>query len=189
MAAEVFLGGSCNPTTWRKDIAMPALEKAGVTFYNPQVDDWKPELVAIEAEAKLMAPCLLFVIDSQTRSLASLVEAAEFIAAGRNVVLVIMPLPENATVAGEKVQKGECKDINRAREYLRDVAKRHGARVFESVQAAIDDIVQTKRTKGSIPKYRGGSGNGAAPYVLLFGALVAAGSFVLQKVLEKRLSR
>lgn len=33
--AIVFLGGSCNPTTWRKNIAIPYLEKHGVTFYNP----------------------------------------------------------------------------------------------------------------------------------------------------------
>jgi hypothetical protein len=34
---KVFLGGSCNPTTWRSSIAMPMLKKAGVPFYNPQV--------------------------------------------------------------------------------------------------------------------------------------------------------
>lgn len=32
---EVFLGGSCNPTTWRADIAIPALKKLGITYYNP----------------------------------------------------------------------------------------------------------------------------------------------------------
>ena len=32
---EVFLGGSCNPTTWRRDAAIPALHKAGVTYFNP----------------------------------------------------------------------------------------------------------------------------------------------------------
>lgn len=34
-AAEVFLGGSCNPTTWRADVAMPELKKAGISFFNP----------------------------------------------------------------------------------------------------------------------------------------------------------
>lgn len=32
---EVFLGGSCNPTTWRTDTAIPELKKHGITFYNP----------------------------------------------------------------------------------------------------------------------------------------------------------
>lgn len=34
-APEVFLGGSCNPTTWRADVAMPELKKQGISFYNP----------------------------------------------------------------------------------------------------------------------------------------------------------
>jgi len=34
---EIFLGGSCNPTTWRKDIVIPTLEAMGVPYYNPQV--------------------------------------------------------------------------------------------------------------------------------------------------------
>ena len=45
---NVFLGGSCNPTTWRKDIAIPFCEQHSITFYNPQVDDWTPDLVEIE---------------------------------------------------------------------------------------------------------------------------------------------
>lgn len=32
---EVFLGGSCNPTTWRADVAIPALDQLGISFYNP----------------------------------------------------------------------------------------------------------------------------------------------------------
>lgn len=32
---DVFLGGSCNPTTWRTDTAIPELQKHGITFYNP----------------------------------------------------------------------------------------------------------------------------------------------------------
>lgn len=34
-APEVFLGGSCNPTTWRADVAMPELSKLGISYYNP----------------------------------------------------------------------------------------------------------------------------------------------------------
>ena len=47
MGQKVFLGGSCNPTMWRKTVAIPTLEKEGAPHYNPQVDDWIPELVEI----------------------------------------------------------------------------------------------------------------------------------------------
>lgn len=36
---EVFLGGSCNPTTWRADTAIPALQREGISFYNPVSTD------------------------------------------------------------------------------------------------------------------------------------------------------
>ena len=32
---SVFLGGSCNPTSWRAEIAIPFLKEQGITFYNP----------------------------------------------------------------------------------------------------------------------------------------------------------
>ena len=32
---EVFLGGSCNPTTWRQEVAIPILKNLGITYYNP----------------------------------------------------------------------------------------------------------------------------------------------------------
>ncbi len=71
---DVFLGGSCNPTTWRCDTAIPYLQKCGLTYYNPQVDHWYPELIEIEEQAKTAATVLLFVVDKETRALSSMVE-------------------------------------------------------------------------------------------------------------------
>ena len=35
-AYDIFLGGSCNPTTWRQDQAIPHFKGKDITFYNPQ---------------------------------------------------------------------------------------------------------------------------------------------------------
>ncbi len=72
----MFLGGSCNPTTWRVDAAVPTLHNAGITCFNPQVDEWFPELIEVEEQAKMAATLLLFVVDSQTRAISSMVEIA-----------------------------------------------------------------------------------------------------------------
>jgi len=48
---EVFLGGSCNPTTWRADVAIPALKELGISFYNPVSISRK---ISISWEAKLI---------------------------------------------------------------------------------------------------------------------------------------
>lgn len=73
---EVFLGGSCNPTTWRLDTGIPTLQQAAITYFNPQVDEWYPELIEVEEQAKTAATLLLFVIDNQTRAISSMVEVA-----------------------------------------------------------------------------------------------------------------
>ena len=85
----VFLGGACNPTTWRQDTAMPMLDSMEISYYNPQVEDWSPDLMEIEAVAKAGAKFLLMVIGTKTRAIASMVEAAELVLSDRNVPLVI----------------------------------------------------------------------------------------------------
>ena len=47
-AYDVFLGGSCNPTTWRQDIAIPHFKSQEITFYNPQQANWVPEMIELE---------------------------------------------------------------------------------------------------------------------------------------------
>ena len=131
-AIEIFLGGSCNPTTWRRDIAIPTLEAAGITseyYYNPQVDDWTPDLVQKEAVAKAGADILFFVVDEQTRAIASMIEIAEHattaLAHGKYVVVTINNVPEGIEIAGEAIPPKQLKDLNRARRYLADVIERY----------------------------------------------------------------
>lgn len=167
----VFLGGACGPTSWRRDLAIPELGAAKIPFFNPQVEEWSPELVDVEAAKKAEAGTLLFVISERTRSIASMIEAAEHITAGeRHVVLVIRMVPEAAigredvsTVAASTqdssspvrqprrpaaatdltgLTASEQKDLNRGRTYLADIAERHGVRVFDRVDTAVQHLVQ-----------------------------------------------
>lgn len=143
---QVFLGGSCNPTIWRKDIAIPRLTRAGITFYNPQVDDWHEGLVKLENDAKANADVLLFVIDNVTRAVASIAEAAFYIGKGRKVVLVVQTFMDgdfmvNGLETGNGILKGEMKDLNRGRTYITDIAKQSGVPVFGTVDEAVEYIV------------------------------------------------
>lgn len=103
---EVFLGGSCNPTTWRADVAIPTLNQLGISFYNPQVSDWTPDLIELEHRAKEKARVLFFVMDSETRATAGAIEAAHI--AGLNtkqLVLVLHPYKPNQKILNETVSK------------------------------------------------------------------------------------
>jgi hypothetical protein len=147
----VFLGGSCNPTTWRTDQAIPMLAAANIPYYNPQVDNWTPDLVEIEAKEKEKAGCLLFVIDATTRALASILEAAEYVCRGRHVVLCIRDVATGTSFGDElQVTESELKDLNRCRNYLRDVATRHGVTFSSSVRKAVQTIVVSHKMNAGL---------------------------------------
>ena len=122
---QVFLGGSCNPTTWRKDIAIPILEAAKITYYNPQVDEWTPDLMQIEAHAKRDAEMLFYVVDANTRAVASMNEVVECICRNRKIVLVVQNMEaSNELTRDEAGSEALLKDLNRGRDYLRYATRR-----------------------------------------------------------------
>jgi len=135
---QVFLGGSCNPTTWRSDIAIPYLKQHGITFYNPQVTNWRPELMDIEDQAKQTAELLLFVIDNVTRSTASMVEAAYLAGCGRQLVLVIKQFKAPVVIYDELLQLSELEDLERSHAYLTDLVERMSIPVFSDLSVALD---------------------------------------------------
>jgi hypothetical protein len=135
---QVFLGGSCNPTTWRDDIAIPYFKQHNITFYNPQANSWGPELMEIEDQAKEMADLLLFVIDNQTRSVSSIVEAAYVAGCGRQLILVIKPLGCQVTVAGEVLLDGEAEDLQLSHMYLTDLVEHMSIPVFTDIDKALE---------------------------------------------------
>ncbi|XP_023287804.1 uncharacterized protein LOC105694545 isoform X6 [Orussus abietinus] len=139
MAYEVFLGGSCNPTTWRSEIAIPTLQSLGITYYNPQVSQWGPELIAQEYEAKQTARVLLFVIDNQTRNSAGIIEAAQLAATrSDSLVLVIYPYRQGQTILGETVSTQEYYDLMNGLLVLQYLVERQRIPIFESVSVALN---------------------------------------------------
>lgn len=150
-AHNVFLGGSCfgkadADKSWRKgpNGVMARLQAAGVSFYNPEVDDWSPELVEVEAAAKANAETLLFVIDPQTRAIVSMMEALAYAKEGRDVVIVNLGnIADRTVIEGQTVTGRELKDLNRGRTYLTDLVKDcSNTVVFDSIDAAVDYLIE-----------------------------------------------
>lgn len=149
MKNQVFLGGACAPTTWRKDIAIPMLKEAGCDYFDPVVTDWDESCVAREAEAKLESYVLLFVFDPAVRALASLIEAMEFMHAGRQkVVLVSGYMQQDTEIAGQTLQGMETMDINRARNDLFQFATAKGVPVLRNVKGAVVECIRLIRDAG-----------------------------------------
>lgn len=143
---EVFLGGSCNPTTWRRDIAIPALNALGISYYNPQVSQWGPELIEQEFLAKQTASLLFFVIDSQTRSVASMLEVAHISGRQRKLVLVVLPYHgPGQLVCGEPITQREFEDLSSGQAVMQDLVERQGIPVFDNIPVALDCAAKVLR--------------------------------------------
>ncbi|XP_066993495.1 uncharacterized protein raw isoform X3 [Anabrus simplex] len=148
---EVFLGGSCNPTTWRHDVAIPTLKRLGITFYNPQVSHWGPELIELEHQAKQNAAVLFFVIDNQTRSVASIIEAAHISGRRRKLILVIHAYEgPGQKIWGEPISEEEYEDLTTGQMVLQDLVERQGIPVFESIPIALNCTAKVLRENISV---------------------------------------
>ncbi|XP_019851001.1 PREDICTED: uncharacterized protein LOC109581376 [Amphimedon queenslandica] len=144
---EVFLGGSCNPTVWRRELSIPLLENEGVTYYNPQVDHWTPELMEIEEEAKKNAVGLLFVIDNQTRACSSIVETAYLIGRQEEAIVVVVNdfLDDSCQIAGEAIGEFEFPDLKKSRLIIKDLIYSHNILIEPNVKRGTETVVKVVR--------------------------------------------
>lgn len=70
-----------------------------------------------------------------------MIEASEYISAGRTLVLVVQEVDVGGVIGADTVDMAEAKDLNRARSYLRDVANRHGTKVYDTVPEAVQTVI------------------------------------------------
>ena len=74
---KVFLGGTCNESTWR-DVLIPKLEDINFDYFNPVVEDWTPECQATEIyEKENKCNVHLYVITNKMKGVFSIAEAIE----------------------------------------------------------------------------------------------------------------
>lgn len=145
---QVFLGGSCNPTTWRKNIAIPFLKEANITFYNPQVPSWGPELLELEDQAKEASEVLFFVVDNETRSVSTCIEVAYYAGCRRQLVVVMKPFPgPGIELRGEVITQSEFEELNDAQITVQDLLERQSIPVFDDLDIALQctaKVIQKK---------------------------------------------
>jgi len=137
-AYDVFLGGSCNPTTWRKDTAIPHLKGRGITFYNPQQANWVPEMIELEHQAKVSSEILFWVLNTETRNVASMVEVCQFAGSSRRLVVVLSTYPgPGHTISDESISKAEYEDLQNGMDTVHDLIERQGIPVFTNLEVAL----------------------------------------------------
>jgi len=91
---KVFLGGTCNETTWRETISK-VLYKENISFFNPVVEDWTPECQIIETYQKEKECNIhLYIITAEMTGVFSIAEVIES-AHRKDKITILQVIPDN----------------------------------------------------------------------------------------------
>lgn len=71
---ETFLGGTVNNSNWR-DYIMDRLDKLGLKYFNPVVDEWDENAQQLEIEKRNTCDILLYVISPKMTGVYSIAES------------------------------------------------------------------------------------------------------------------
>jgi hypothetical protein len=70
---KVFLGGTCNNSTWREKL-IPMLK---INYFNPVVDEWTPECQEEEIRQKEICDYCLYTITNEMTGVYSIAKAVD----------------------------------------------------------------------------------------------------------------
>lgn len=70
---EVFLGGTCNETTWRDEL----ISKLKINYFNPIVKDWNKQAQENELKKRETCDYLLYVITPKMQGVYSIAEVID----------------------------------------------------------------------------------------------------------------
>jgi hypothetical protein len=70
---KVFLGGTCNESTWRERL----IKNLQIDYFNPVVEDWTPECMAEEIKQREKCDFCLYVITPKMTGMYSIAEVVD----------------------------------------------------------------------------------------------------------------
>ena len=125
---KVFLGGTCNESTWRNQI-IPMLR---IDYFNPVVDDWTPECMAEEIRQREWCDVCLYVITPKMAGVYSIAEMVDDSnkRPGKTVFVRLKRDGDNFFTDGQWKSLGA----------VADMVKRNGGAGFESLESAASYI-------------------------------------------------
>lgn len=134
---DVFLGGSCGTTVWRRQSVIPFLKKRFISYYDPQRSVWSENMIYEESIAKENSSLFLFVIDPATVNATSFLEISYF-AARKPPKLVVVFLGK--TEWAEKAHPDDLPDRNRTCQLLDRILIAHKVPMLYNIPDALDFI-------------------------------------------------
>lgn len=123
---KVFLGGTCNESTWR-DVLIGLLE---IDYFNPVVDDWTEECMAEEIRQRELCDYVLYVLTPLMTGTYAIAEAVDD-SNKRPEKTLFCYLEKDMNVEGKFpiFSKGQLRSLSQ----VRSMINRNGANTFETL--------------------------------------------------------
>ncbi len=125
---KVFLGGTCNNSTWREEL-IPLLK---TNYFNPVVSDWTPECMAEELHQREICDICLYVITPKMTGVYSIAEVIDDSNKRPNKTIFAI-LREDGN---DRFTDGQWKSLGEVAKMVR----RNGGTSFESIEDVATSI-------------------------------------------------
>lgn len=123
---KVFLGGTCNDSTWRDEL----IKKLKVPYFNPVVDNWDEKAQQKEIEERKTALFVLYTITPLMSGVYSIAEVVDD-SNKRPESTLFCVLEKDAD---KEFNKFQLKSLNQ----VKKMVKENGAQVFENLDEIAD---------------------------------------------------
>ena len=127
---KVFLGGTCNGSSWREKL-IPFLKKAKIEYFNPVVDDWTPDCQEEEYKQKESCGLHLYIITKEMTGAFSIAEAVDSVWQ-KDKICIFQVIPEGFSKTQIKsfqaivdliIKRGGFASVTSAIEYMPGIYK------------------------------------------------------------------
>lgn len=136
---KVFLGGTCNESTWR-ELLICGLE---IDYFNPMVEDWTPECMEEERWQRKICDYVLYVITPRISGVYSIAEVVDD-SNKRPEKTIFCFLPVDYFHGKEdRFDIGQMKSL----QAVADLVKANGGKVFKTLAGIRDYLNTNKREK------------------------------------------
>ena len=124
--SKVFLGGTCNESTWRDRL----IEQLEIDYFNPVVDDWTEECMAEEIRQRESCDFVLYVI---TPFMTGVYAIAEVIDDSNKrpekTLFCFLDIDLNESGEGKSFTQGQIRSLKA----VRNMVERNGGTIFNGL--------------------------------------------------------
>jgi hypothetical protein len=127
---KVFLGGTCNESTWRDKL----IKKLEIDYFNPVVDDWNDESFKEELKQRKICDFLLYVITPKMTGVYSIAEVTDDSNKNPEKTIFCYLTTDNDNDNEFKFSKAQTKSLDAVSKMI----KNNGGKCFDNLTEIAD---------------------------------------------------